>query len=82
MPPTCVATLAISPRIPSFPRGMTPITYLDYMARLFGLPAQVRKPRLASLIRAVDLLSASGDPISGFSTGMTRSSRRGGQPDQ
>jgi ABC-2 type transport system ATP-binding protein len=50
---------------------MTPITYLDYMARLFGLPADVRKPRLASLIRAVDLLSVSGDPIAGFSNGMT-----------
>jgi ABC-2 type transport system ATP-binding protein len=40
------------------------------MARLFGLPADVRKPRLASLIRAVDLLGASGDRISGFSNGM------------
>ncbi|NBY02565.1 MAG: ABC transporter ATP-binding protein, partial [Planctomycetes bacterium] len=49
----------------------TPITYLDYMARLFGLPEDVRKPRLASLIRAVDLLGASGNPISGFSNGMT-----------
>jgi len=59
------------PTNPQFPRGMTPITYLDYMARLFGLPADVRKPRLASLIRAVDLLAASGDPIAGFSNGMT-----------
>jgi ABC-2 type transport system ATP-binding protein len=59
------------PTNPRFPRGMTPITYLDYMARLFGLPRQVRKPRLASLIRAVDLLSVSGDPIDGFSNGMT-----------
>ncbi len=59
------------PTNPQFPRGMTPIVYLDYMARLFGLPAGVRKPRLASLIRAVDLLGASGDMISGFSTGMT-----------
>ena len=50
---------------------MTPISYLDYMARLFGLPAQVRKPRLASLIRAVDLLEASGQRIGGFSNGMT-----------
>ena len=50
---------------------MTPITYLDYMARLFGLPADVRKPRLASLIRAVDLLGASGHIIDGFSNGMT-----------
>jgi ABC-2 type transport system ATP-binding protein len=59
------------PTNPQFPRGMTPITYLDYMARLFGLPAQVRKPRLASLIRAVDLLPHSGSPIAGFSNGMT-----------
>ncbi len=59
------------PTNPQFPRGMTPITYLDYMARLFGLPQDVRKPRLASLIRAVDLLRVSGDPIAGFSNGMT-----------
>ncbi len=59
------------PTNPQFPKGMTPIVYLDYMARLFGLPSDVRKPRLASLIRAVDLLGASGDHISGFSTGMT-----------
>ncbi len=59
------------PTNPQFPRGMTPITYLDYIARLFGLPMQVRKPRLASLIRAVDLLNVSGDRIEGFSNGMT-----------
>ncbi len=59
------------PTNPQFPRGMTPISYLDYIARLFGLPAGVRKPRLASLLRAVDLLSVSGDPIAGFSNGMT-----------
>jgi ABC-2 type transport system ATP-binding protein len=59
------------PTNPQFPKGMTPITYLDYIARLFGIPAQTRKPRLASLIRAVDLLSASGDAIQGFSNGMT-----------
>src|SRR5437667_6660576 len=59
------------PTNPQFPRGMTPISYLDYIARLFGLPVDVRKPRLASLIRAVDLLAVSGDPIAGFSNGMT-----------
>jgi ABC-2 type transport system ATP-binding protein len=59
------------PTNPQFPKGMTPINYLDYMGRLFGLPAVVRKPRLASLIRAVDLLHASGDRIDGFSNGMT-----------
>src|SRR5881275_197432 len=59
------------PTNPQFPKGMSPISYLDYMARLFGLPADVRKPRLASLIRAVDLLAVSGDSIAGFSNGMT-----------
>ncbi|MCS6978311.1 MAG: ABC transporter ATP-binding protein [Gemmatales bacterium] len=59
------------PTNPQFPPGMTPIVYLDFMAKLFGLPAQVRKPRLASLIRAVGLLEVSGDPIAGFSNGMT-----------
>src|SRR5438067_2500804 len=59
------------PTNPQFPHGMSPIRYLDYMARLFGLPADVRKPRLASLIRAVDLLGVSGDRIAGFSNGMT-----------
>src|SRR2546425_3162394 len=59
------------PTNPQFPRGMSPISYLDYIARLFGLPQDVRKPRLASLIRAVDLLAVSGEPIAGFSNGMT-----------
>jgi ABC-2 type transport system ATP-binding protein len=59
------------PTNPQFPRGMSPITYLDYIARLFGLPADIRKPRLATLIRAVDLLAVSGEPIASFSNGMT-----------
>src|SRR5213078_616756 len=59
------------PTNPQFPKGMSPITYLDYVARLFGLPAGIRKPRLATLIRAVDLLAVSGDIIAGFSNGMT-----------
>lgn len=59
------------PTNPQFPKGMTPISYLDYIARLFGLPADVRKPKLATLIRAVDLLPHSGDSIAHFSAGMT-----------
>jgi ABC-2 type transport system ATP-binding protein len=57
------------PTNPQFPRGMTPITYLDYIARLFGLTRHTRKPRLAKLIRAVDLLPFSGDHIDAFSNG-------------
>ena len=59
------------PTNPQFPKGMTPITYLDYMARLFGFPANVRKPKLATLIRAVDLLPHSGDSIAHFTPGQT-----------
>ena len=59
------------PTNPQFPRGMTPIGYLDYMGRLFGLPLNVRKPRLAALIRAVDLLSHAGADVAQFSIGMT-----------
>ncbi|HKB04442.1 MAG TPA: ABC transporter ATP-binding protein [Gemmataceae bacterium] len=59
------------PTNPQFPRGMTPINYLDYMGRLFGLPLTVRKPRLAALIRAVDLLAHAGADIGQFSAGMT-----------
>jgi ABC-2 type transport system ATP-binding protein len=59
------------PTNPQFPKGMTPISYLDYIARLFGLPADVRKPKLATLIRAVDLLQHSGDSIAHFSAGQT-----------
>jgi ABC-2 type transport system ATP-binding protein len=59
------------PTHPQFPQGMSPIAYLDYIARLFGLPVGVRKPRLATLIRAVDLLAVSGEKIAGFSNGMT-----------
>ncbi len=59
------------PTNPRFPKGMTPITYLDYMAKLFGLPRDVRKPRMGMLLRAVDLLGAGGTQIDTFSNGMT-----------
>src|SRR3954471_1562143 len=59
------------PTNPQFPRGMTPITYLDYIARLFGLPSDIRKPKLATLIRAVDLLQHSGASSAHFSAGQT-----------
>jgi ABC-2 type transport system ATP-binding protein len=58
------------PTNPRFPLGMTPITYLDYVGRLFGLARSTRQPRLANVIRAVDLLNVSGEMIAGFSNGM------------
>ncbi len=59
------------PTNPQFPKGMTPIVYLDYIGRLFGMAANSRKPKLASLIRAVDLLPHAGEPIAYFTPGMT-----------
>jgi ABC-2 type transport system ATP-binding protein len=59
------------PTNPKFPPTMTPITYLDLLGQLFGMSKEERMPRLASLIRAVDLLPAASRPIKSFSTGMT-----------
>jgi ABC-2 type transport system ATP-binding protein len=58
------------PTNPRFPRDMTPIAYLDFIGKLCGLPREERKPRLAALLRAVGLLSASSQKVKGFSTGM------------
>lgn len=59
------------PTNPQFPRDMNPVMYLDFVGKLFSLPIEVRKPRLAALLRAVDLLGASGQKIKSLSTGMT-----------
>jgi len=59
------------PTNPQFPKEMNPIEYLDFVGRLCGVPHEIRKPRLAGLLRAVDLLGASSQKVKGFSTGMT-----------
>jgi len=59
------------PTYPRFPKDMNPILYLDFVGRIFGIPIDVRKPRLAALLRAVGLLSASSQKVQTFSTGMT-----------
>ena len=59
------------PTNPKFPPTMTPITYLDLLGQLFGMPKEERMPKLSGLIRAVDLLPAAARPIKTFSTGMT-----------
>ena len=58
------------PTGPRFPGDMTPITYLDFVGKISGLPREIRKPRLAALLRAVELLPASSQKVKGFSTGM------------
>jgi ABC-2 type transport system ATP-binding protein len=58
------------PTNPKFPSKMTPITYLDFIGRLFYLNKNERTTRLSKLIRAVGLLPSSSRRIKGFSTGM------------
>jgi len=58
------------PTNPRFPPKMTPITYLDFVGRLFRLGGEERKSRLSALIRAVGLLGDSSREIGTFSTGM------------
>lgn len=58
------------PTNPQLPGHLRPVDYLDLVGKLCGLPREVRKPRIASLIRAVGLLGATGQKIKSFSTGM------------
>jgi len=59
------------PTNPKFPDRMTPISYLDFIGRTFGIPSERRIPRITELIRAVDLLGNSASEIRTFSTGET-----------
>ena len=59
------------PTHPRFPKDMTPITYLDLVGRLSGIPGSQRKTRLANLLRAVELLPAASQKLQALSTGMT-----------
>ncbi len=58
------------PTNPQLPGHLRPVDYLDLVGKLCGLPREERKPRIASLIRAVGLLSATSQKIKSFSTGM------------
>jgi ABC-2 type transport system ATP-binding protein len=58
------------PTNPQFPGDMNPITYLDFVGRLFGIPTETRKPRLAALLRAVGLSTTGSQKIKSLSTGM------------
>ena len=58
------------PTHPTFPGNLRPTEYLDLLGRLCRLTGQKRRPRLASLLRAVGLLGATERRIDTFSTGM------------
>jgi ABC-2 type transport system ATP-binding protein len=58
------------PTHPEFPAGLSPLEYLDYCGKLFGLRAPDRKPRCVSMLRAVGLQDVAGTSMTGFSNGM------------
>lgn len=57
------------PTQPKFPEKMTPITYLDFIGKIFRISKDVRIPRITELIRSVDLLPLSSSEMKTFSTG-------------
>ena len=57
------------PQTGSFPPDMTPISYLDQVGMLFGIPRELRKQRAAALLHATDMLQASAQRIDHLSSG-------------
>ena len=58
------------PTAPSFPRHMTPISYLKFVGNIMGLPRARTDVRLATLLQAVGLADVASQRIGAFSTGM------------
>lgn len=57
------------PTNPQFPGHLKPFEYLDLVGELCRLPAEERRPRIASLLRAVGLLPVADRRIRSLSTG-------------
>jgi ABC-2 type transport system ATP-binding protein len=57
------------PTNPQFPGHLKPFEYLDLVGQLYRLPGSVRRPRIASLLRAVGLLGVADQRIRTLSTG-------------
>jgi ABC-2 type transport system ATP-binding protein len=58
------------PTNPSFPKHMTPISYLKFVGSILGMSSSRSTVQLARLLQAVDLSGAASQRIHGFSTGM------------
>jgi ABC-2 type transport system ATP-binding protein len=58
------------PEEPAFYTWMTPLEFLDYVGRIFGLPDAQRKSRTKELLELVGLAEAGKRRIGGFSRGM------------
>jgi ABC-2 type transport system ATP-binding protein len=58
------------PDDPAFPRDLSAIRYLNFVADCFGLAHREGKARMGTLLRAVGLLNDAGRRIGTYSTGM------------
>lgn len=58
------------PQDPTFYNWMTPVEYLDYVARLFEMDGPTRQRRIAEMLELVGLKAAAKRHIGGFSGGM------------
>lgn len=58
------------PDDPSFPRDLTAIRYLEFVAACFGLATREARARMGTLLRAVGLTEDAGRRIGTYSTGM------------
>ena len=58
------------PQDPAFYGWMTPVDFLDYVARLFNMEEDQRRKRIQEMLELVDLEDARKRRISGFSGGM------------
>jgi ABC-2 type transport system ATP-binding protein len=64
------ARIGYLPEVPSFYNWMTPVEFLDYVGRLFGVQGMDRKKRSAELLDQVGLSEEQKRRITGFSRGM------------
>lgn len=66
------ARIGFLPENPYFYDHLTPTEFLNYTAQLFGMPADDRRRRVASLIERVGLSEARDVPMRKFSKGMVQ----------
>ena len=69
-PLACKSQIAYLPDNPDLYEFMTGIRYLNFIADIFGIPADVRKKRIRDLGDRFDLTKDLAQPISAYSHGM------------
>jgi ABC-2 type transport system ATP-binding protein len=68
--PKAKAGLGFLPENPYFYDYLTAVEFLDFYARLFGLPSEVRSERIPRLLKLVSMERAAGLQLRKFSRGM------------